>query len=168
MMEMRGGSIRAAGYKVSDFLTVVRTLPDADIGIEYDHTLTFVGQTGPATWKVLTGALPQGVTLDEVTGLLDGIPVAPGVFDMTVSVDDGTRVGFGNLTLTVVSPQIAASDVANAIFGLRTLTPQEVDFLDRQGNLNGELDIGDLRAHLRVQGQLPGSGSAVAAGGESQ
>jgi hypothetical protein len=168
MMEMRGGSIRAPGYKVSDFLTISRTLPSANIGIEYDHTLTYAGQTGPATWKVLTGALPQGVALDEITGLLDGIPLGPGSFDLTVSVDDGTRMGFANLTLTVVVPQIATSDVANAIFGLRTLTSQEVSFLDRQGNLNGGLDIGDLRAHLRTEGQLPGAGSAVASAGGSQ
>ena len=168
MMEMRAGSIRAAGYKVSDFLTILAPLPVANIGIEYDHTLTYAGQAGSATWEILAGALPAGVALDEVTGLLDGIPTVAGAFDVTVKVDDSARTGFVDLTLTVVAPQISASDVANAIFGLRSLPAEDVAFLDRQGNLNGSLDIGDLRAHLRVLGLLPGGGSVVAVKGGSQ
>ena len=168
MMEMRSGSIRAAGYKVSDFLTIVTQLPDANIGLDYEHSLTYTGQSGSATWELLAGALPPGVTLDEVTGLLEGNPTLAGVFDLTVKVDDGARTGFANLMLTVVSPQISASAVANAIFGLRSLPAQEVTFLDSQGNLNGSLDIGDLRAHLRVLGLLPGGGSVVAVKGGSQ
>ena len=157
MMEMRAGSIRAAGYKVADFLGIAATVPDADIGVEYDHTLTYAGQSGSATWTILAGALPPGLGLDDVTGLIDGFPTQAGIFDFTIRADDGTRVGFADISLTVAAPQITASTVANAIFGLTTLSANEVTFLDQQGNVNGGLDIGDLRAHLRGLGQLPGA-----------
>ena len=39
-------------------------------------------------WAVLHGSLPDGVSLDEFTGELRGIPERPGVWEFTVRVRD--------------------------------------------------------------------------------
>jgi len=40
------------------------------------------------------------------------------------------------------------------LLGGPPLSPQLADYLDRNGNANGQLDVGDLRAWLRAQGKL--------------
>jgi hypothetical protein len=53
--------------------------------------------------------------------------------------------------------QPSAAEVARALLGVAgmTIVPAMVELLDQQGNQNGVLDIGDLRAYLRIQGHLP-------------
>jgi sugar lactone lactonase YvrE len=53
--------------------------------------------------------------------------------------------------------QIAVPDIVSALLGGPQLTTDQVQYLDSHGNHNGALDVGDLRAYLRSQGQLPGS-----------
>lgn len=52
------------------------------------------------------------------------------------------------------SVTVSAADIANALMGGPSLTPEQIEFLDTHGNHNGILDVGDLRAYLRTQGQL--------------
>jgi alpha-tubulin suppressor-like RCC1 family protein len=59
---------------------------DGTVGVPYSHTYTATG--GPASRFFLTsGALPPGVTLNGVTGALQGTPTAAGTFtgDVTAS-----------------------------------------------------------------------------------
>jgi streptogramin lyase len=58
----------------------------------------------------------------------------------------------GNTTMA-----IPVQDIARALMGGSTLTAEQVQYLDTHGNHNGVLDVGDLRAYLRAQGQLAGS-----------
>jgi hypothetical protein len=52
------------------------TLPAATIGKSYSYQLTEAGGVPPFTWKVSSGSLPQGLTLDSSTGLISGTPAA--------------------------------------------------------------------------------------------
>jgi len=42
------------------------------------------------------------------------------------------------------------------LMGGPSLSAAQVQYLDSIGNRNGQLDVGDLRAYLRAQGQLSG------------
>ncbi len=53
---------------------------------------------------VQEGALPPGMTFDEVTGVLDGTPTASGSFQFTVTASDGVNPDVSkNYTLTVAA-----------------------------------------------------------------
>ncbi len=82
----------------------------------YSLTLTAEGGTSPYTWSA-TG-LPDGLTLDENTGIISGTLTETGAFSVSVTVtdDDGTVVT-ESLTLTVYSASSAVPriTVANGI-----------------------------------------------------
>jgi hypothetical protein len=65
----------------------------------------------------------------------------------------GLQIG----TQTGTTTTIAIQDIANALLGGTALTAEQVQYLDSHGNHNSLLDVGDLRAYLRAQGQLAGS-----------
>jgi len=109
------------------------------------------------------------LSLDGTTGEISGEIATDGIFAFVVKADDGIRVGFANLTINTLTFQIAVADVANALFGFATLPDEQMQFLDAQGNGNGDLDIGDFRAYLQAIGQLPEGPSIVRAStGDSQ
>jgi hypothetical protein len=162
MMAAAPGSARAVGYQVSDFLVVATdSLRAATVGSPYSDTLE-VGGTF-ATWSIIDGDLPPGLSLDGESGEITGETSDQGVFSFVVKADDGLRVGFADLTINTLTFQIAAADVANALFGFTTLPIEQTRFLDTQGNGNGTLDIGDLRLYLEAIGELPEGPSIVGA-----
>jgi hypothetical protein len=58
---------------------------------------------------------------------------------------------------------LSVADVVNTILGIAgLLTEDERRFLDLQGNRNGEMDVGDVRAYLTARGDLPALGASVA------
>lgn len=71
-------------------LTIVNvgTLPAANLNEAYEHQLVASGGSAPYTWTA-TG-LPEGLRLGAGTGLLQGVPVAPGTFSFVVRVADPT------------------------------------------------------------------------------
>jgi hypothetical protein len=59
----------------------------------YPYTLAFAGIGGapPYTWRVVDGALPTGLSLEETTGVLSGAPSAGGTFHFTVRITDSLK-----------------------------------------------------------------------------
>ena len=69
---------------VPDTYTVIVTtdsLPDGKTGKAYSHTLTAIG-AAPITWSIDEGALPAGLSLNEKTGEIRGIPTAEGTAEL--------------------------------------------------------------------------------------
>ena len=81
-------------------------LPGGFAGTAYNQVITASGGTGPYTFTVDAGVLPNGVTLSNA-GVLSGTPVAAGSFNFTIKATDaqgcaGTRaytVNFGGAGL---------------------------------------------------------------------
>ena len=63
------------------------TLPSGSTGAAYSQTLTATGCATPTlSWQVTSGALPDGLTLAEGTGIISGPPTAVGTFNFTVTL----------------------------------------------------------------------------------
>ena len=57
---------------------------DAFMGSAHSMTLKATG-TGPIAWKVESGSLPTGLTLNAATGEINGTPTAAGTYDAVIS-----------------------------------------------------------------------------------
>lgn len=68
------------------------SLPAGTVTVPYSQTITASGGTGPYSFAVTAGALPGGLLLDSVTGLLSGTPTASGSFNFTVTATDDNGV----------------------------------------------------------------------------
>jgi Putative Ig domain len=85
------------------------SLPAAHVGIPYSFTLTASGGTGSDTWKITSGRLPQGLTLDGASGLISGIPAVANAgsslfFMVTDSSTPVPQTATASFLLTVVGP----------------------------------------------------------------
>jgi hypothetical protein len=82
-------------------ITTLSPLPTATIGVLYTQTFTVAGGIPPYRWST-PSALPAGLTLDSVTGILRGTPQTRGTFTFTIQVaDNGTLTANKSFTLTV-------------------------------------------------------------------
>ena len=75
-------------------------LADAVVNVPYNQTLRVSGGTGARTFTVTTGNLPDGLALNQATGVISGSPAGPvGTADFTVTVVDS-----GSPPLDVAEP----------------------------------------------------------------
>jgi len=72
------------------FLTT--SLPDATEGSSYSEQVNVTGGTSPYTWGVISGSLPDGLTLTASTGLIHGTPDddTAGSYSFTIEVTDSS------------------------------------------------------------------------------
>jgi hypothetical protein len=96
-----------AGSIVTASITIVaaavpvftaHTPPPATIGSPYLYTFAASGPPAP-TFTVTTGALPAGLTLNAVTGVLSGTPTGSGTFEVTATNSAGVAVT-ASITIT--------------------------------------------------------------------
>ncbi|UCE67616.1 MAG: putative Ig domain-containing protein, partial [Candidatus Zixiibacteriota bacterium] len=77
--------------QVSYTMNIVTTeLPDGNPGVPYNMVIEARGGSGQYTFTLYDGNLPDGLNLDENTGVLSGTPAAEGVYDFTVRCADTT------------------------------------------------------------------------------
>ena len=91
---------------VPDAYTVIvttDTLPDGKTGTAYSHTLTAIG-AAPITWSIDEGALPAGLSLNEKTGEIRGIPTAAGTAEFTVKAENSEGSDTRALSIIISNP----------------------------------------------------------------
>ena len=91
---------------VPDTYTVIvttDTLPDGKTGKAYSHTLTAIG-AAPITWSIDEGALPAGLSLNEKTGEIRGIPTAEGTAEFTVKAENSEGSDTRALSIIISNP----------------------------------------------------------------
>ena len=65
------------------------TLVSGTVGVPYNQTIAASGGTGVRTFTVSVGALPAGLSLGAVTGVIAGTPAGPAsVTDFSILVED--------------------------------------------------------------------------------
>jgi hypothetical protein len=63
-------------------------LPTGSSNSPYSVTLVALLGTPPYTWTITSGALPVGLTLDPITGIIAGTPTGSGTFTFVIKVTD--------------------------------------------------------------------------------
>lgn len=83
------------------------TLPDGEVGILYNQTVSASGGTSPYTFSVSSGALPGGLTLTDApptTATITGTPSAAGTFTFSITATDANGCSGSRLyTITIAS-----------------------------------------------------------------
>lgn len=119
-----GAYERQAGIVPAPLTIQTTALPGGTSGISYVGTLTGTGGSAPYLWKVITGSLPAGLTLNPQTGAISGLPASAGVFSFTAQVTDvqtPAATATKALTITInpasVALQISTASLASATLG---------------------------------------------------
>ena len=77
-----------AGNNAAAGLNISGTLPSAVVGTNYSGSLAVTGGTGPYTFAVASGQLPNGIALAKDSGSVSGTPSSAGTFNFVVSALD--------------------------------------------------------------------------------
>jgi len=135
--------------------------PPGVMGAVYADTLKISGGGGVTSWALISGALPQGLTLGT-NGVVSGFPHQTGSFAYTARVtscDTASRA----FSLSIMAPSLATSDVVAQLLGpTAPLNADQLRYLDFIGNNNGIFDIGDFLAWVKATG-APMSAAALQA-----
>ena len=98
----------------TDLAVVTPSLIDGVQDAAYGQTLAAIGGVLPYRWALLTGVLPDGLTLDPASGLLSGIPAVPDTSTFTVQVTDANgQTATHDLTLIIQAASFTRPDPVN-------------------------------------------------------
>ena len=99
-------------------ITGSELLPDAMLGIAYQQSIPVAGGSTPYTWSLLSGSLPDGLTL-AANGSLSGTASAPGRSQFTVRVADADgAIATRTMELRVVpaaAPSVSFVDLPDIV-----------------------------------------------------
>ena len=107
------------------------TLSGGTVGTVYSQRLTAQG-TAPITWRIDSGTLPAGLSLDADTGEISGTPTAVGTATFTVKAENSVGSGTKELSITIAKPQqYGKVSMDDYVYGE---TPSTPSLTDRTGN----------------------------------
>jgi hypothetical protein len=162
------GSENPQAVQAADPLTAVAEMvltygvsgPDGEVEVEAAApvTLSFAVEdaTYPVSWRVESGELPEGLVL-SFDGTVSGNPMEMGDYPISIRARDARSLEAGvDLVLRVTEPRIGIETLVGPFLlsGTGPTAPQKL-FLDRTGNLSGSYDLGDFRAFLIRNPDLP-------------
>jgi hypothetical protein len=118
-------------------------------GFQHSLTLTVENANPPVTWGILSGVLPQNVTLSP-SGILSGTPLSRGDYPLTLRALDAIGLqAYLPISVAVDDPEIPWSALASVFVNSGpALNADTRVYLDNEGNDNDAYDLGDLRAYV--------------------
>ena len=101
---------------VAETLSITSTDPLPRGGVRVPYAMTLAAQGGYSfyTWRLKSGTLPDGLTLDGTTGNITGTPTARQSYRVTVEVSDSdtpAQVAEQNFTITIDDTLFIPSDL---------------------------------------------------------
>ena len=88
------------------------TLPGGQVGVAYSQTVTGSGGTGPYTFAVTSGSLPNGLTLAS-GGLLSGTPTTANTFNFTITATDSNNCTGSQAYSVTIAPAACPTITVN-------------------------------------------------------
>src|SRR5581483_5062418 len=86
-------------------------------------TLRASGGQSPYSWRLVSGALPDGLTLNGSSGAISGTPTAPGAFNFTIEVADATGLKTSRLHTIAIglptTPALAISGIPATVAAMQ-------------------------------------------------
>ena len=135
----------ALGVSNTSISVTTTALPAATTGSAYSAALSASGGTGPYTWSLASGALPQGLTLNSdgtITGTVAGNAVAS---SFTAQVTDSSNPPASGLANFTISVGAGTTTVTLSLSGSQTAGQQPTLTVTRSGNtslaINGTLTL---------------------------
>ncbi|MEZ4417521.1 MAG: M6 family metalloprotease domain-containing protein [Gemmatimonadota bacterium] len=141
-------------------VTFVATVPPAPIELtaarEVEVVMDVANANLPVRWRQTSGVLPAGLRVDPA-GAIRGAALVSGTFPLTMQVEDALGLAATvPLTLQVAAPELGLDRLAGPfLLSGQEPDPVEREYLDRSGNRNGVYDLGDLRAFVVANPDLP-------------
>lgn len=97
------------------------TLPDGEVGLEYNAPLFATGGVGNFTWSITSGSLPDGLRL-SAGGDITGTPTTEGQSTVTIrAVDTDGGSDEATFTITISAPTtltITTTNLPNGVVGM--------------------------------------------------
>jgi hypothetical protein len=109
-----GGQSFSIGVTIAASLVTINTgsLPSAATSTFYSTTLSAGGGTAPYTWRLFSGSLPPGLSLDS-NGVISGTPNTVGTYNFSVSVTDAVGGNTSkSFSIAVATPALTITSSA--------------------------------------------------------
>jgi hypothetical protein len=152
-MELLDGAARLVISTAETPLVVRSDAPDTVVaGDSLQLAYPVGGGAMPYVGGLEVGGRPTGVVA-RIEGdqlFLEGAALESGAFDLRVRITDARQIAAtSTIPLAITLPVFADRDLMAGLVRGANLTATQRQLLDNEGNRNGRLDVGDLRAYLR-------------------
>jgi M6 family metalloprotease-like protein len=149
------GAIRAniRFFQPDQLVTDDQSFEDEVMGQSFARRLAASGGIDcDRRWSVVGGSLPTGLLLAE-GGLLSGRLEEAGSFTAQLEVRSGQQADTAVVTMSVGVPALSLDAVVGHLLGAPSqLGFFDLNYLDLQGNRNGEFDLGDFLGWIESTG----------------
>jgi hypothetical protein len=112
-------------------------LVNAIEGVAYNQTVTASGGTAPYSWSIISGSLPQGLSLNPITGVISGLSTQKGNFNLTIKVEDqldGTHEMQYQLEVIANTLPVAVNDNASTTLNISAI----INVIDNDTDNDGD------------------------------
>jgi hypothetical protein len=86
------------------------SLPYGEAHVSYYYQLEAYGNQKGNTWTITEGRFPEGVSLDESTGVISGTPNLAGGYSLTIEVNSGLHYWTQDFVMRVYLPVSVTTD----------------------------------------------------------
>jgi hypothetical protein len=86
-------------------------IADSNFGVQGNRRVTSIETSEtitPPVWEVSQGELPNGLSLNGVTGHISGIPLKAGIFEFTIKATVAVGIGIKEYTITIEAEEPVA------------------------------------------------------------
>lgn len=140
------------------------TLPNGTIGGAYNQIISATGGTSPYTFAVISGSLPNGLTL-SASGVLSGTPTVGGTFNFTVqAIAANGCTGTRAYTIQITCPAITVNPATLPNGTTGTAYNQAITATSGTGPYNFVVSGGALPTGLSLSSAGTLSGTPAIAG----
>ena len=131
-------------------------LPSAEFGTAYSQELNVTG-TKPIGFSIVSGALPDGLSMSSSTGAITGTPTKGGDFEFTIEANNRVSSVRKTYTITVEVEEETVPQILTSYFDAAVLKAAYDDALleaTGSGDITWSVSSGKLPTGLKISGDI--------------